>query len=318
MPDDSRRTFLKGIGACALGGVSVSGAASAAPPHKGKGRGGTSGRATGFPPAGITDWGDSATLGGGEISTFTAATPSGKPKFVGLHFSEGTIAELPTPAELASIGNGTVRDGGGLVAQLHGGFWSQLYDLSFPSGTPDPIEYIGFGWNSEGHLPHGVYSKPHFDIHFYFHDPEEIRTIGPQNPAPGTPDPITLGDVAEGQVPQGYELIEGGAVIPNMGAHLAPGDAPEFENRDDASGWLQTLIWGAADLDGDDSYELNFVEPMITRDFFENEVTGVHRRQIAQPETYPMDGWYPTAYSVRNLGDGGYAVVMERFERRSV
>lgn len=79
----------------------------------------------------------------------------------------------------------------------------------------------------------------------------------------------------------------------------------------------KTLIWGAADVDDDSVFELNFVEPMVTVDSLRNHLDGVHREPITQPENYPMDGWYPTAYSLRELGDGGYAVVMEEFIERT-
>ncbi|WP_435115515.1 hypothetical protein [Halolamina sp. C58] len=292
-----RRRFLSVVGGAAVGSSVLATAAAA----KNPGQGG------GFPPKGITEWSSPRSLGDGEIRTFASTTPSGKPKYVGLHFSDGAMTNLPTPTELEE-GDGT---------ELHGGFMSKLYAIPFPSSAPAPFEFMGFGWNSEGHLPRGVYSKPHFDVHFYFRPPEEILEIGPRNPAPNTPPPITDEDVADGQIPDGYRLIEGGNVIPNMGAHMAPTGAPEFENPDDASDWLKTLIWGAADTDEDDVFELNFVEPMVTVDFFRNHLDGVHREGIAQPEQYPTDGWYPTTYALRDLGDGGYAAVMEGFEERS-
>ncbi|EMA63659.1 hypothetical protein C469_02351 [Halorubrum lipolyticum DSM 21995] len=108
-------------------------------------------------------------------------------------------------------------------------------------------------------------------------------------------------------------MIEDGAIVPKMGAHLAPTDAPEFDGEE----WQETLIWGAADVDGDGEYENNYVEPMITVDYFQNHLDGVEKQDIAQPDVYPKDGYYPTTYTVRDLGDGGYAVVMEEFEERS-
>lgn len=300
---------MKRLGVATLGSATLATTATAnGKGGRGKGRGG------GFPPSGITSWGDTAPLGEGEIRTFASTTPSGTPKYVGLQFTEGVLPNLPSAETLAAQGGGPWN--GGLVAKLHGGLWSKLHNLDFPDAAPAPMEYVGFGWNSQGHLPFGVYSKPHFDVHFYFHGPGTIGAIGPRNPAPDTPDPITHDDIADGQIPEGYRLIEGGAVIPKMGAHLAPEDAPEFDDRDDASDWLETLMWGVADVDGDETFELNFVEPMITVDYFENHLDGVVKSEIAQPESYPMDGWYPTTYAVRDLGDGGYAVVMEEFEQR--
>lgn len=301
-----RRRFLTELSGVAVGSTVLSTSAAAGKPGRGKSGKGGSSRTKGFPPKGITEWSKPRTLGDGQISTFASTTPSENPKYVGLHFSDGAMTNLPTPEELEDSGT-----------KLHGGFMSKLYGIPFPSNAPEPFKFMGFGWNSEGHLPRGVYSKPHFDIHFYFHPPEEILEIGPRNPAPNTPPPITNENIADGQIPEDYRLIEGGAVIPNMGAHMAPVGAPEFKNRDDASNWLKTLIWGAADINDDDIFELNFVEPMVTLDFFKNHLNGVHKEEIAQPDSYPMDGWYPTAFTLRDLGDGGYAAVMQDFEEQS-
>jgi hypothetical protein len=45
---------------------------------------------------------------------------------------------------------------------------------------------------------------------------------------------------------------------------------------------------------GDDTYELNFVEPMVTSDYIEG-VTGVAKHDVAQPDAYPQDGYYRRA-----------------------
>jgi len=303
MQDGSRRSLLQSIGTVALGGIALSGATTATPgngkgPDSGKSNSGN-GRGGGFPPKGITEWGDSIEIGNGEISTFSSVTPSGKPKSVGIHFTEGTFEDLPYAENF--------EEGDATGMRIHGGFWSKPFNLDFPESTPEPISYAGCGWNPQGHTPRGVYTKPHFDLHYHFYEPDLVSQITPG----------IIEDLPDEKIPDGYRLIEGGAIVPKMGAHLAPKQAPEFDDRDDASDWQETLIWGAADVDGDGEYENNYVEPMITLDYFENHLDGVEKQRIPQPDVYPKDGHYPTTYTVRDLGDGGYAVVMEGFEERS-
>lgn len=168
-----------------------------------------------------------------------------------------------------------------------------------PDDVPAPFEYVGFGWNPQGHTPEGVYDVPHFDIHFYFNGPGTIGGIGPG----------VIEELPDEIIPEGYRLIEGGAIIPKMGAHMAPIDAPEFNGGE----WEDTLIWGAADIGADEEYKLNFIEPMITLDYLE-ELGGVDSQKIAQPDEYPQDGHYPTTYVRRKLGDGGVVVALADFE----
>ncbi|WP_435101860.1 hypothetical protein [Halarchaeum sp. P4] len=297
-----RRTFLRGLGAATASSLALTSTVSA------KGKNGPKKR--GFPPSGITEWGGSQKIGNGEVSTFATVTPSGNPKQVGVHFSEGALDALPYAEDFE---NGNVDN-----AMKSHGVWMKPFTLDLPDVVPEPFEYVGAGWNPQGHTPKGVYTKPHFDIHFYFNDRETIGDIG-INPDTGKPYVISTDDIEKGQVPEGYVLLEGGAVVPNMGAHLAPADAPELDsgkNPDGASDWLHTLIWGAADVDDDDAYELNYVEPMITVDYLQNHLEGVQRQSIAQPDAYPQDGYYPTSYVTRNLGDDGWAVVVADFEKQ--
>lgn len=291
MTDGSRRSFLRGIGALAVGSIALSspvtaiGSATECDSIIGDGSDATGERLSA---------GETRQIGEGRVSTFASVTPAGEPTRVGVHFSAGALAGLPSAPALAS---GDV-DG----RQLHG-FWSMPFALGFPDAAPDPFEFAGIAWNPEGHTPEGVYDRPHFDLHFYFREPEVIADIWHG----------VVADLPRETVPEGYELIEGGAVVPGMGAHLAPADAPEFDGEE----WRETLIWGVADVDGDDANELHFVEPMVTVDFLEARLDGVHSEPIAQPAVYPQDGFYPTTYAIRDLGEGGYAVTMADFEERT-
>ena len=295
-----RRTFLRGLGAAAAGSIAFSSAATAkhnpaAPPEH-----------DGFPPAGITSWGESFEIGKGEISTFSTVTPSENPKYVGVHFSDGALTNLPSKTDLSNNNDAIL---------LADEYLSLPFNLKFPDNVPAPFKYAGLGWNVEGHPTVGAYTKPHFDIHFHFHSETEVGGIS-NHFIPEEKDAYKIGN---GQLPDGYRVIEDGHIIRNMGGHLAPTDAPEFDETgeiSDAREWEKTLLWGVADVDKDSTYDLSFIEPMVTVDYFKNHLHGVQRDTVAQPEAYPQDGYYPTSYEIRDLGNDGYAAVLTDFVYR--
>ena len=282
----TRRLFLAGAGSVTVGSSALSSSVVAKGRGKAKGNQNTGRKA--FPPKGITEQTEGQRLGNGKVSTFSSVTPSGKPKYVGIHFSAAAQEGLPTPEELEESGEGV---------QVHGK-WSKPYRLKLPDNVPAPFEYVGFAWNPQGHPPDDVWGYPHFDLHFYLEDAATVGEIGPG----------TIEGLSDQRLPDGYFAAEDGAIVPNMGGHLAPKDAPEFNGGD----FSNTIIWGAADVDGDGGYENHFIEPMITTEYF-SDLTGVDRNPIAQPAEYSYDGWYPTSYAVRDLGNSGYAVVLESF-----
>ncbi|WP_226011310.1 DUF5602 domain-containing protein [Halomicrobium salinisoli] len=291
MTDGSRRSFLRGISAATAGSIALSAPVTATGSETGSDAGAGDGSSATVERVSV---GEVRRIGEGQISTFASMTASGEPTRVGVHFSPGALAGLP---RAAAFERGDV-DG----KRLHG-FWSLPLPLALPDAAPPPFAFVGAAWNPGGHTPEGVYDRPHFDLHFYFREPEVIGDI----------ESGVVESLSPETVPEGYELIEGGAVVPGMGAHLAPADAPEFDDEE----WHETLIWGVADVDGGDARELHFVEPMVTVDFLETHLDGVHSEPVAQPAVYPQDGCYPTTYTVRDLGDAGYAVAMADFEERS-
>ncbi|WP_227739021.1 hypothetical protein [Halorientalis pallida] len=293
-----RRTILAGLGGLALTG----GVAGATP---GKGRKRRRGRGSGFPPAGITTWatdedGDryTASVGDGELSTFASVTPSERPKYLGVHLTRAALSGLPSAADLEASGEGLT---------VHGA-QSEEFFLPFPEAAPDPFTVLGFYWNPEGHPPPGTYDLPHFDVHFHFEPESVVEAIQPGTPEYPIPDD---------RMPEGYVRLPNPAgefdTVIHMGEHLGDPTAPELNGVT----FGNTLIWGAHDVDDDGVGELTFVEPMVTVDYL-SSLAGVDRRPIAQPTVYPQDGWYPTSYTVRDLGADGVAVVLEKFRRRSV
>ncbi|QPV61942.1 hypothetical protein I7X12_14435 [Halosimplex litoreum] len=259
-----------------------------------------------FPPEGRTEWGDRVTVGDGAVRPFTTAGPSGGTDSHGVLLDRDALQGLPSAKSLEAAGEDEFPDKygpAGGAAEIHTK-WSLQFFVPFPRVPDTPITFLGFNWNPGGHPPEGVWTVPHFDVHFHMRPPEAVDAIaGPRAPEYSLPDRY---------VPEGYARPpnESARVVTDMGEHLFDPSAPEH----DGGSFTNTLIWGVAD-GGDGVGELSFVEPMLTRAFLRDH-TGTDRRAIAQPDTYRSAGNYPTAYAVRDVPEReAVAVVVEDFER---
>lgn len=273
-----------------------------------KGKQGSNGRqksngSNGFPPAGITEWGPSVSLGNGAAQTFTTATPSGKPKYHGLYLERDALEGLPSADDLATSGDSQYTDkygSEGEALQIHHQ-WSQEFFIPFPSTESTPFTFLSLNWNPTGHPP--VWFDPHFDIHFNMLPMETVDAItGPAAPTYDLPDRY---------IPAGFARspVVDERVITDMGEHMVDPTVPEMNGGE----FTNTLIWGAADPDDDGIAELSFVEPMITQSFLQAH-SGVDRRSIAQPDSYARPGNYPTEYTVRDVpNDDAIVVAIENF-----
>ncbi|WP_247729887.1 hypothetical protein [Halovivax limisalsi] len=286
-----RRTVLGSIAATGVLGGGVGNVAA--------------GTAGGYPPAGITEWGPSVSLGNGAVRTFTIAPQDTAPSAHGVLIDRAALEGLPSAAALEAGAETTYTDKYGRTGEalrIHHA-WSLAFFVPFPSTRGSSISFLGFGWNPNGHPPAGVWSAPHFDVHFHMSPAPTVDAIsGPAAPEYTLP---------ARYVPDGYVRgpVVDERVITDMGEHLVDPTAPELNGGD----FSNTLIWGVADPDGDDIGELTFVEPMITRSFLQDH-TAVDRRDIAQPDAYARSGRYPTAYAVRDVPSrDAIAVTIDRF-----
>ena len=292
-----RRRFLQ-VAATTGAVLGAIGTASATPAR-------SNGKAVGFPPAGTTEWSDPVTLGDGEAKTFTTVTPSGTPKYHGLYLERDALDGLPSAADLADDADSYTDKYGatGEALEIHHK-WSLEFFVPFPATDATPFTFLGLNWNPDGHPPDPVWGVPHFDIHFHMLPTATVDAItGPAAPTYSLP---------EEYIPEGYARgpVVDERVITDMGEHMAPGSAPELNGGT----FTNTLIWGAYDPDGDETAELTFVEPMITRAYLRDH-RGVDRRAIPHPETHATAGTYPTTYSVRDVpSDDAIAVVVQAFE----
>ncbi len=240
------------------------------------------GNGAGFPPQGRTEYSEPATLGNGEVRTFLTTHPQEKWTYVGVELS----------AEAATIDEAEFDE-------------MALVDIPFPDGTV--FEWLGLDWAPEGHGPPEVYGVPHFDIHFYFDSPDEIGEIPPVNFPPGSGEPYEE-PLAADQTPADY--FRTNYVVPAMGEHLFDATAPEWDGAGEPSGeaFTHTLVWGH--WDGD----LNFVEPMITTEFFRT-LEGSVTESITMPDRMPEAGDYPTEYAMAyHQNRDAYTVTLGAFE----
>lgn len=268
----------------------------------------------GFPPDGITTYGDAVTVGDGEVRPFTSATPSGRPKYHGVEFDREVVTgSLPGADELAADRTGedpTYDDKygpDGRALPVHRRESLEFF-VPFPAAEGTPFTFLGLNWNPRGHPGgRGAWSAPHFDVHFHVLDTDTVDAI--EGPAPAPYD-----DIPAERIPTGYNRSPPSAAaeryITDMGEHLAPADAPELPGNPDA--FTNTLVQGFVGVDGEP--ELAFVEPMVTREFL-REFEGTERYEVPQPTVYPHDDRHPTAYSVRaDPADGTVLVALQGFE----
>lgn len=305
--NSTRRRVLQTIGAgVTVGTVGVGSVSAREPPSHANGNGSgnsdNNGNA-GYPPNGITEWGESRTLGNGEISTFTVETPSGEVKEHGVYIERDALEGLQSAAEL--IENKSTYDDPrsdvGETLEIHGKQSLQLF-IPLPESDNSHFEFVSFNWNPDGHPMDGVWTVPHFDIHFHRISMDIVEGIdGPRAPDYEFP---------ERYIPDGYgrDPMEDMRVITYMGEHLADLEAPEISEGE--SEFATTFIWGLYDADDDGVAEMTFAEPMITLDYL-NALNGTDTNEVRQPEAYRKGGLYPHEYTARDVpSDDAIAVTI--------
>lgn len=272
-----RRTALKAVGA---------GLASA-------GLAGTGGAQEGFPPSERTRWGDSVSVGDGDARAFLTRSRVGLPRYMGVWLTEDALSGLPE----------------------EGGHVSETLPLPDGTGRLTNVQWLTANWNPHGHGPADVYDVPHFDFHFYFDPRERVAERIPPGECDidgdeeaDAPVPCEVYETAteplpEAQRPPGY--VPSDDVVPLMGNHWVRQDAPEFQGEQ----FTHTYIYGS--FDG----RLNFIEPMITREFLET-MRGREVTAIPTPRRFPTEGFYPTQYVIRRVSDDdAVAVYLGRFRQ---
>jgi hypothetical protein len=226
--------------------------------------------------------GEQKNIGNGSVRTWLKVDPKTRePRSIGVTLTEAVLSGLPADASAPQEGSLKLRlmDGG-----PHHTF---EYELKFPPEAAETaFRHMGFNWNPEGHGPKGIFTKAHFDVHFYMAtseyrhgihvdlqdaDPTYLKTSNLEPP---------------GQfLPPDYQLAPNTAE-PRMGSHYA----------DVTSDQLKPGNFSNIFLIGTHGGNILFWEPMITKEYLETKPNFTAKLKL--PEAYPVSGYYPTAYSV--------------------
>ena len=218
--------------------------------------------------------------------------------FAACNSSSGTTGAAPAPATFAgaaqTIGKGTVNSFVSVGAngtptsigyRLTRSALTKLpssdaeIDVPLPASvTGLPFKDMAINWNAQGHPPPGIYDVPHFDFHFYLIDMATRDTISPS-------DPNALASPPPDQIPTGYVPLAP-AVVPMMGVHWIDPSSSEFHGTP----FTKTFIYGF------DDGKMIFYEPMVTTAYLATNPS--FQASIAQPQTYPSHGLYPTGYAI--------------------
>ncbi|MBI3944762.1 MAG: DUF5602 domain-containing protein [Armatimonadetes bacterium] len=219
--------------------------------------------------------GQPQTVGAGTARTWVRLGADGRPAALGVLLSESALTGLPqTDTE---------------------------YVLPLPAGADvSPFNHVGLNWNAHGHIPPGIYDRPHFDLHFYMITPadrdritargEDLARVRQAPPA--------------AQAPEGY-MPAPGAEEPRMGSHWVDPTSPEFHGRP----FTQTFIYGFY------GGQMVFAEPMVTQEYLLSRPD--ISEAVRQPAAYPKPGHYPAAYEVRyDPQQRAYSVSLEQLTLR--
>jgi hypothetical protein len=224
--------------------------------------------------------GETRNIGNGSATSFIEVT-DGKISSIGVTFSEYILQNL-SDKETEYVLNLPPTN---------------LMDGKLPETV---FNHITIDWNPKGHIPPGIYDKPHFDFHFYLislDDREKITGTGDSAAKMQT-------NVSTDFIPKGYVPTPGGE--PKMGAHWIDPTSPEFNNQT----FTKTFIYGFY------NGTMVFLEPMITVAYLKTEPNLLEDIKI--PEKYPMPGDYPIKYSLNyDEQKKEYTLALEEMMSRS-
>jgi hypothetical protein len=252
-------------------------------------------------------------LGDGTLRTFSL-TDGDRPLSIGLVFPVSTLSHLPTTATDGHHcydvnGDGVTNPDD--MTECAGGHERPL-DLppALRGAAGAPLTWALVNYNPHGHGPPGVFTFPHFDIHFYLQSRAErdaIRT--------GTCGMLTnCADFATATrpIPAPYlpeDYADVGAVEVAMGNHLLDLTGPEFHGQP----FTHTFVYGGYDA------RISFLEPMVTIDWLRQVAGGAQPNRcypVKQPAAWQVPGWYAQRYCVRYVRPVGLTVSLEGLAHR--
>lgn len=226
--------------------------------------------------------GEQKNIGNGSIRTWlTVDKQSKEPRSIGITLTESALSGLPADSDEPQESSLKLRlmDGG----PNH----TFEYELKFPPEAAETaFSHMGFNWNPAGHGPKGIFTKAHFDVHFYMGTPDyrheivvDLQDADPTNVKDSNLEP------PKQFLPPDYQLAPNTAE-PRMGSHYADVTSPQLKPGNFSNIFLIGVHGGS----------ILFWEPMITKEYLETKPQ--FNSKLKLPEAYPVSGYYPTAYSV--------------------
>lgn len=208
-----------------------------------------------------TYYGDRVTVGDGSARSWITVNADGAPLALGLALDDSALAGLPTDSTAMPE-------------------W--VVPLPAQAIAATPFKEIGLDWNPVGHPPQGVYTVPHFDVHFYMIDEagrDQITPADSQFAEKGAKAP------AADLIPTDYMAVPG--TVPRMGTHWVDSTAAELHG----SPFTKTFIYGFYDA------HMIFVEPMVTMAYLQSKPDSA-LAPVKTPARYETAGNYPSSYGV--------------------
>jgi hypothetical protein len=222
--------------------------------------------------------GPETTVFGGKAWTWIQLDKDGNPERVAISINDAALNSV-------NMGNGEHT---GSPHQHENNFVLKFH----PKADATPFKHVWLNWNPNGHPPAGVYTVPHFDLHYYMVESDERETYLDSVKLEASP--------AAAYVPVNHLGVD---PIPAMGKHFVDLASPELNGQQ----FTQTFIFGSYDSN------LIFWEPMITLAFLKN--TNSFERTIPQPAKFQKSGYYPT--KMRMVKENGVTnVILEGFVLR--
>jgi hypothetical protein len=211
----------------------------------------------------------------GKAWTWVQLNSDGKPERVAISIDNDALNSVPTGDDNH---NGGHSHDDNAVLRFH------------EKASGIVFNHVWLNWNPAGHPPANIYTKPHFDIHYYMSSVSERE--GYVDPAKLNADPV-----------QDYlpALHVGADPVPTMGKHWVDITSPEL-NPNNPQPFTQTFIYGSYDS------KVVFYEPMITLEFL--KATGNFVRPIPQPAKFQKSGYYPTKMRVQKQGNA-VSIILE-------
>ena len=205
----------------------------------------------------VTKWGEKVAIGNGYARTFVKLNGK-KAKELGIALSHTALSGLSH--EMAE------------------------YVLPLPVALR-PYKHVTMDWNPHGHEPDNVYTKPHFDAHFYFIKNSTRQRIS----CLGDDAAVCLTQPAPDTIAANYAPTPAG--VPKMGWHWVDLLSPEFNGGI----FTKTFLYGYY------NGNMIFLEPMVTLEYLKSKKSAVS--PVRLPKKFPYQGGnYPQAYRVHYDG----------------